>query len=96
MLRFAYDPKADAIYIWLRDVPSAFGENLDHARRVDYAADRQPIGVELLNASKGVDLDDLPEQAAVEKLLEEHRIQVYAWTGSGALVTIRGNLVACG
>jgi len=77
-MRLEYDREADAVYIWLRDLPYAFGEDLDHARRVDYAADQKPIGIELLNVSKGVNLDDLPERPAVEKLLVEHHIRVYA------------------
>ena len=75
-MTYKYDSEADAIYIALRDVPYAFGQDLDHARRIDYGADRQPIGVELLNVSKGVNLDDLPRRTEIERLLESHHIKV--------------------
>ncbi|MGH2459806.1 MAG: DUF2283 domain-containing protein [Chloroflexota bacterium] len=77
-MTYEYDPEADAIYIRLRDVPYAFGQDLDHARRIDYGSDRQPIGVELLSVSKGVNLDDLPRRTEIERLLESHQIKVYA------------------
>ena len=62
-LRTEYDRAADALYIHLSDKPYAFGEDFDHARRVDYAEDGTPIGVELLYVSQGVDLTDLPMMA---------------------------------
>ena len=77
-MRLEHDPDADAIYIHLRDLPYAFGEDLDHERRIDYAADGQPIGVELLCVSQGVNVDDLPEKEAITRLLEEHNIKVFA------------------
>ena len=70
-----YDPEADAISIRLRDEPYAFGEDIDSDRRIDYAADRLPIGVELLNVSLGVDIRNLPDQAAIERVLQEHNIK---------------------
>ena len=77
-MRFEHDKEADALYIWLRELPIAFGVDLDHSRHIDYAADQKPVGVELLNVSKGVNLDDVPERASVERLLEEHRIRATA------------------
>jgi len=77
-MRFEHDPQADAIYITLRDVPYAFGEDLDVAHRVDYGPDQRPRGVELLSVSRGVDLTGLPGRDAVERLLAEHRIPVLA------------------
>jgi uncharacterized protein YuzE len=77
-MRLEYDPDVNAAYIWLRELPCAFGENLDHSRRIDYAADHEPIGIELLNVHRGVDLDNLPGRNAVAKLLAEHQIRVSA------------------
>jgi uncharacterized protein YuzE len=77
-MRLTYDPQADAIYIWLRDLPYAFGEDLDHARRIDFAADQKPIGIELLDVSRGINLNDLPERSAVERLLEDRHFRVFA------------------
>lgn len=44
-MRVDYDREADAMYIWLRDAPYAFGLDLDHARHIDHGEDRQPIGL---------------------------------------------------
>ncbi len=73
-----YDREADAAYITLRDLPYAYGEDIDRERRIDYAATGTPIGVELLCVSRGVNLDDLPERDTVAALLEEQRIRVFA------------------
>lgn len=59
-LSIEYDRQADALYARLSDRDYAFGEDLDHARRIDYAQDGTPIGIELLYVSQGVDLTDLP------------------------------------
>jgi hypothetical protein len=37
-----------------------------------------PVGIELLNVSLGVNVDDPPERAAVGRLLKEHNLKVYA------------------
>jgi len=58
--------------------PYAYGENLDHERRIDYAKDGIPIGVELLCVSEGVITDDLPSQREIERLLGDRGIKVYA------------------
>ena len=59
-LRVQYDRKADAVYAHLSDKPYGYGENLDDARRIDYAEDGTPRGIELLYVSQGVDLSKLP------------------------------------
>ena len=77
-MEFRYDKEADAIYVRLSDEQYAYGEELDPERRIDYAADGTPIGVELLCVSEGVDLRNLPENAAISKLLSRNRIKVLA------------------
>src|SRR5262245_37612437 len=52
-MRVEYDQNADAVYVWLRGLPYAHGKDLDKSRRVDYAADHRPIGIELLDVSAG-------------------------------------------
>jgi hypothetical protein len=47
--RAEYDREADVLYAWLRELPYAFRVDLDHARRVYYASDQEPIGIGLLN-----------------------------------------------
>ena len=78
MIDLQYDEEADAIYIRLSDKAYSYGEELDRERRVDYAADGSPVGIELLCVSTGVDVRDLPEQAEVAKLLASHRIKLLA------------------
>ena len=77
-MRVEYDKSVEAIYIHLRDLPYAFGEDLDDSRRIDFGADAQPIGIELLNVDLGVKIKiaGLPEREAIEKLLERYNINV--------------------
>ncbi len=77
-VRITHDPEADAVYVVLRDVTVAHTEELDSDRIVDYGADGQPRGIELLNVSMGVDLDGMPERDEVARLLGERRIKVFA------------------
>jgi uncharacterized protein YuzE len=67
----SYDREADAVYVKLSDRPYAFGEDIDHERRVDYAEDGTPIGVEILCASAGVDLSNLPRLDEVGDALRQ-------------------------
>lgn len=76
MIEFEYSPTADAVYIRLSSLPYAYGRDLDDDRRVDYAANGDVIGVELLGVSEGVRLDDLPQWGVIENVLTEHRIPV--------------------
>ena len=77
-MRYEYDPKADALYIYLSDKEYAYGEDLDRERRIDYDQDGNPIGVELLCVSNGVSLENLPHRQEVEKTLKELHIKVFA------------------
>jgi uncharacterized protein YuzE len=70
-----YDEATDSLYIHLREgIPRAFGRNLDDARYVDFGPDGKPIGVELLNVSKGVKLEGLPEAEAISELLHRRHL----------------------
>ncbi len=71
-VRITHDPEADAVYVVLRDVTVAHTEELDSDRIVDYGADGQPRGIELLNVSMGVDLDGMPERDRVPVGLPGH------------------------
>ena len=77
-LRYEYDREADAIYVYLSEKPYAFGEDIRKERRIDYAADRTPVGIELTCVSEGVDLADLPARDALAELLTELHIKLYA------------------
>jgi uncharacterized protein YuzE len=75
-MNIKYDKKADAIYIKLSDEPYSNGKDLDDIRRIDYDANGNPRGIELLCVSKGVMTDDLPERAAIEKMLQLKGIRI--------------------
>jgi len=78
-MKFKYDAEADAIYIYLSEKPYAYGTDLDDERRIDYASDNTPIGVELLCVSDGVNLDGLPYVYVDEiaEVLEAEGINIY-------------------
>lgn len=82
-MQVTYDKDVEAIYIRLRDLPYAYGEDLDDSRRVDFSADGTPIGVELLSVDLGVNLDDLPERRSIEKALIDYDVKIYAYTSVG-------------
>lgn len=79
MASIRYNPEEDAAYISFRDrVPVAFTKNLDGSRLIDYDANGEPIGVELLDVSEGVNLEFLPRQEMIVALLEQQHIPVFA------------------
>lgn len=77
-MKVKYDKKADAIYILLSAEPYAYGKDLDEERRIDYDAEGNPRGIELLCVSAGVITEDLPNRAEVERALGQRGIKVYA------------------
>ncbi len=78
MVQFEHSETADAIYIRFSGLPYAYGKDLDDDRRVDYAANGEVIGIELLGVSEGVHTDDLPQRDVIIRVLEEHKIPLYA------------------
>jgi uncharacterized protein YuzE len=73
-----YDETADAVYVYFerRDVDRT--DQLTDRVNVDYAADGIPIGVEFLDVSLGIDLDNVPHRADLARLLEERHFRVFA------------------
>ena len=76
--RVEHDPEADAVYVRLSDRPYARTEELDDYRNIDYDADGCAIGVEFLYVSKGVDLSEVPQAAAVAEALKRLPVKVLA------------------
>jgi hypothetical protein len=68
-----YDSESDALSI---DFPGAGPgrsvrkEHLDEVRFLDHDAGGRPISIELLDASRGVEIDGLPEPDVVRAALE--------------------------
>lgn len=79
-MTFEYDKTVDAGYICLRKgVKVARTQRLDDSRLIDYDASGEPIGIELLNVkANGVDTSDLPQRAAIERLLSRRKIRLPA------------------
>ncbi len=76
-MEIKHDKTADAIYIKLSNKLYAYGDDLDDLRRIDYDADGNPRGVELLCVSGGVNLRGLPHVDGVAKVLASHKINSY-------------------
>jgi hypothetical protein len=51
---------------------------IDHERRIDFADDRTPVGVEITCIDSGVELSDLPHRDELSELLGYLKIKVYA------------------
>jgi uncharacterized protein YuzE len=90
-MRLEYDPQADAVYIYLTDKRYAYGKDLDDQRRIDYADDNTPMGIELLCVSNGVNLSDLPHSQEIGKLLAEKAIKTYQIQDMSKIETVSGN-----
>jgi len=77
-MTYEYDRDANAIYFRLSDKAYAYGRDLDAERRIDYAKDGTPIGVEITCVRSGVTVDGLPEGEHIAAILREMRLPVYA------------------
>ena len=68
-IHVTHDPAADAV--WIKLGPGTYSETieLDDRRRLDVTVDGEPISVELLDVSDGVDLSGLPQAQAIETQL---------------------------
>ena len=66
-MQVRYDTEADAIYVSLREHDGQLRSRNagDWRRVVDYDEAGEPVGVELLAVSTGLDLDGLPEADAI-------------------------------
>jgi uncharacterized protein YuzE len=65
----------DILYVRLRDQPIVRTGETNIWTNIDYAAHGSVVAVELVNAkSAGIDLTDVPEREAVERLIREASI----------------------
>lgn len=71
-----YSKSADALYVRFRDGEAARTESLDDRRMIDWAADGATLGIEFLDVSGGIDLDRIPERAAVQDALRDSNLPV--------------------
>lgn len=75
---FEFDWDANAFYVRLSDKPYAYGRDLDSERRIDFAEDGTPIGVEITCLRSGVRLAELPYHDEIRDILERFQIPVSA------------------
>jgi uncharacterized protein YuzE len=77
-----YDPKADAAWIYFRKpsmiVRPSSSLELDDLRLIAYDAEGKVLAVEILDVSKGVDLDGLPGQREIKRELRR-LAGTYGW-----------------
>ena len=73
-----YDEQADAVYVQFARNSVARTEELSDRVAVDYDAGGRAVGVEFLDVSEGIDLDQVPRRAQVAKLLEERHFKIFA------------------
>lgn len=69
-LRVEYDPAVDAVAIDFGPGASAHMVRFDRDRALDYDAHGHLVSIELLNVSRGVNLEDLPEAEVVRRALD--------------------------
>ena len=78
-LKSEYDLQADAAYVYLRsrrNVAYASTERLDGSRFMDLGADGEPIGIDFMDVSRGVDLTGIPRMEEVAEALRRHGLRV--------------------
>ena len=73
MVLVQYDPEVDALYFKLRHVePGGVkgARQLDERRLIHYDHAGQPVGVEILYATKGINLDGVPQASEIKRALK--------------------------
>jgi uncharacterized protein YuzE len=69
MVRVEYDPKADAMYVWLRKARYEISEELAENVIIDLDKSGRIIGIEILNASKNLGKELVSKILRTEKLV---------------------------
>jgi uncharacterized protein YuzE len=69
-----YDAETDVAYVRLRDLPTVSPKELDPCRRLECGDDGEPVGIRLADVRNGVDVQGLPDQRAVSRLLTQRGI----------------------
>lgn len=70
-MHLEYDPEADAIYVSLTNEEETVhhSSELDDLRAVDYAENGEPVGMEFLCVSRGINLEGVPERTRIAEIL---------------------------
>lgn len=73
-----HDPESDALYVYLRAGEVARTKAIDDLRMVDIAEDGTVLGIEFLDVSAGVELDDVPFRPTIAELIQPFGFKVFA------------------
>jgi len=68
-VKITYDPEADALYIWLREVKLADSVDIEPGVTVDLDAHGHIAGIEVLDASRRLTPEELTSVSYVNLLL---------------------------
>ena len=77
-MKIEHDSVADALYITLLDEPCAYTKTIDDVRLIDYSVGHEPIGIELLCVSEGIDLTGIPHADEISVALAGRSFKIYA------------------
>jgi len=71
-----YDREADALYVRLSGSPVAKTSSLDDFRMIDYSADGSVVGVEFIDVTAGIDLEDVPFNQKIEEIIGQSGLDI--------------------
>ncbi|WP_293449179.1 DUF2283 domain-containing protein [Persephonella sp.] len=60
-MKLEYDKEANALYIKLTDKKIAYTEEITPNIIVDYSEDNKPVGIEILNANREINKNELKD-----------------------------------
>jgi len=78
IIKMTVDKEADAVYLYLSKKKVAYSKELDAERIADYSDNGELRGIEFLSVSSGVNTNDLPHKAEIEKALRDKGIRAFA------------------
>jgi uncharacterized protein YuzE len=77
-MQLTYDQGADAVYVYFSRTPVARTSEVQDGIAIDYSGDGEPVGVEFLDVSDGIDLSRVPRSAEIAELLEGYPFPIFA------------------
>jgi uncharacterized protein YuzE len=77
-MQLTFDEVTDAVYVYFTHNEVDRTEELSDDVSVDYDASGQPVGVEFLDVSDGIDLGAVPRKQDIARLLEGRSFRIFA------------------
>lgn len=88
-----YDPEVDALYVHLSEQGRTRADEIDYSTVVDVASDGNATGIEFLNASDGVNLQEVVSRFGLESVAPEIAHAIVDSGISHAAPTLTGQIV---